>query len=1245
MLELRILGPLEVVVDGEPVELRRAKQRSLLALLLLSAGEVVSADRLIEELWAGAPPATAKDALQNYVSQLRKALGRDVIATRAPGYVLEVEPDQTDVGRFERLVDEARGAGDAETRAAVLREALDLWRGTPLADLAFESFTGLEVARLEELRAAARADLADAELALGHHAELVPELEATMAERPFDERPRAQLMLALYRAGRQADALEAFQDARRTLADELGLDPGAQLRELEQAILRQDTALDLPLAIPTITEERRKTVTILFADLVESTELAEALDPEALRRVLDGYFAAARRAIESHGGTIEKFIGDAVMAVFGVPVAHEDDALRAVRAAVDTRTAVAALSDAAKREQGLTLDLRIGINTGDVYVGDPGQGAGLVTGNAVNIAKRLEQAAPTGSIMLGAPTLELVRDAVRVKAVKPRGRRDEKPLTAFRLLELFADAPAVARYLEAELVGREEELRWLLDAFGQAKREPPSRVVTVVGEPGIGKTRLANELVALAEAEATVLTGRCVSYGEGATYLPLREMVSVVDLRAALEGAEDAELVAQRVSELTGLAEGTAPAGEGAWAVRRLFEALARERPLLLVFEDVHWAEPTLLDLVEQLAERASGPILALCIARPELLEARPGWAEKGLVLEPLGEGESVALLASLPGGDELAPETLERIVEVAGGNPLFAEQLFAYVSEGGAEALAAVPPSVEALLESRLDLLEADERGLLQRAAVVGREFSHRALTELSSVEETAAISRLVFELVRKGLVRPARAEEEAFRFHHVLVRDVAYSGLPKADRARLHERYADRLGTEPDAPDEIVGYHLEQAYRYRAELGPVDRRAKQIAADAGARLGAAGMRAFRSGDMPATTNLLRRATSLLPTDDSYRRELLCDLALTRHASGDSKGAVDALSEAIARSREAGDRRIESWAAIELAYIQLQREPQKSADDLLEATAAGISIFESVQDHRALGRALVLMGWVHGGRRSNHTVWLDAAERALAHYKVAGWSTATCLGQIGGALCYGPTPVEIAVKRIEHHLARDVCDRAGRAYLLSFRASLAAQQEDFDRARSMLASARTTLNELGLTFAALAYCGEVQASIDLLSGEPAAAATALRVLCDELQRLGASSYLASRASDLAEALLQVGRGDEAYSWTETAEVNAAGDDLNAQMGWPPVRARIHAQRGEFMLADALARQGVLLADRSDDLNRRAKAYAALASVLHDAGNDADAGRALIRATELYKEKGNLAGLARVETLNDPALA
>ena len=358
-----------------------------------------------------------------------------MIVTRDPGYVLEADASPDDLGRFEQLVAEARG--EREARAAKLREALGLWRGPPLADLAYEAFTGLEMARLEELRASAQADLVDAELELGRHGELVAELETTIAERPFDERPRAQLMLALYRAGRQADALEAYSHARRTLDEELGLEPGTQLRELEQAILRQDTALEAPLAAPVGLEERRKTVTILFADLVESTELAEALDPESLRRVLDGYFGAARRAIEGHGGTIEKFIGDAVMAIFGVPVAHEDDALRAVRAAADTRAAVAALSEAVEREHGLKLEPAHRDQHGRRLRRRP-RPRGPRHGQR---GQRREADRASGAVRLDHARRRDARARPRRRPCEGRQAAHEGAAAAFRLLELVAGAP------------------------------------------------------------------------------------------------------------------------------------------------------------------------------------------------------------------------------------------------------------------------------------------------------------------------------------------------------------------------------------------------------------------------------------------------------------------------------------------------------------------------------------------------------------------------------------------------------------------------------------------------------------------------------------------------------------------------------------------------------------------------------------------------------------------------------------
>src|SRR6266513_768973 len=338
-MEFRILGPLEVVESGRKIELGRRRLRALLAFLLLHANEPISSDRLIDEVWGPEPPKTAGASLQNYVSRLRKVIGADALVSQAPGYMLRVDPERFDLARFERLTAEARGAEPRE-RAEKLRAALALWRGPALDDLAFESFARDEVGRLEEGRLAALEDCIDAELELGKEGDLVAELEELVEQHPLRERFRAEQMRALYRAGRQADALAALQEAREVLREELGLEPGEELRALQQAILRQDASLGAAPYAPGERSPDRRTVTVVFCDLVGSSELAAKLDPEAYRALLSRYFELVRGPIERHGGTVEKFIGDAVLAVFGVPDLHEDDALRAVQAAVETRDAL-----------------------------------------------------------------------------------------------------------------------------------------------------------------------------------------------------------------------------------------------------------------------------------------------------------------------------------------------------------------------------------------------------------------------------------------------------------------------------------------------------------------------------------------------------------------------------------------------------------------------------------------------------------------------------------------------------------------------------------------------------------------------------------------------------------------------------------------------------------------------------------------------------------------------------------------
>jgi tetratricopeptide (TPR) repeat protein len=711
-------------------------------------------------------------------------------------------------------------------------------------------------------------------------------------------------------------------------------------------------------------------------------------------------------------------------------------------------------------------------------------------------------------------------------------------------------------------------------------------------------------------------------------------MVEGVDLKSALTAADDAGLVERRVLELVGLAEGTTPAGEGAWAVRRLFEALGRERPLLVLFEDVHWAEPTLLDLVEQLAERATGPILVVCIARPELLDARPGWTERALELEPLAEQDAVALLASLPGGEDLSDNARGQIVAIPAGNPLFAEQLVAFVAERGPEALTAVPPSVEALLESRLDMLDADERALLQRAAVVGHVFSHRALAELSSTEVAASISTQLFELVRKGLVRPERGEEEAFGFHHVLVRDVAYNGLPRVDRARLHERYADLLDDEPDALDEIVGYHLEQAYRYRAELGPPNRRAKQLAADAGARLGAAGMHAWRRADVTATLGLLERATTLLPDTDALRCELLCELGVARYAGGNARGAQEALETALDASTRAMHGRITQRAKLETDFLRMELDPEGSAAGLLDTAARATPVFEAAEDDRALGRAWLLVGFVEGGHYCRNDAWEKAAERALVHYRRAGFPGATVLGNLCAALYYGPAPADVAISRCEELLCEQDSGRSGEAQILRYLAGLVAMKGDFDAGRRLSDRARDIFDDLGQSGSA-AHVANVRGDLELLAGDATAAQEYLSELCRFCEENDELGLLSTYATDLAEALIQLDDDGGAEHWTDVSSSHAASDDISAQFAWRAVRAKVLARKGRHEDAMALAREAVALAEPTDALNKRAATLLALAEVLRLSGNSAEADNAARDAVTLYEHKGNAAAVER----------
>lgn len=929
-LELRLLGALEARRAGERLRVGGAKPRALLADLLLHLGRPVSVDRLVDDLWGERPPASAAHAVEVYVSQLRNALDPEragLIAGRPVGYALVIDPERVDAYRFERLLDEGRAAlarGEASRAAVVLREALGLWRGPALADFTYEPFAQGAIARLEELRVEAMEERLDADLGAGRHAELVPELDALLVEHPFRERLRGQLMRALYGSGRQAEALAAYRSAREVLLAELGVEPSPALRALEAAILRQDDELTVspPQAAKVRAPEQRKLATILFADIVESTSLAGSVDPETLRHAFERYFDLAGTVLAEHGGTVQRFIGDALVAAFGVPAAHEDDALRAARAALELREAMDGLNEGLERTFGLRLGLRIGLASGEVVASDPVAREAFATGEAVNVATRLGEAAARGEILLGELTQRLIAHAARLEPVgELRLRGCAEPVNAFRLLDVAPGVPSLARRLDAPLVGRRGELEGLRAAFDKAVKAGNLGAVLMVGPAGIGKSRLASELAGGLGDGATVLEGRCPAYGAGLALWPVRTVIRAAagdESRDAIAAAFGGDATAaDRLAAALGPTP-SPPAEEIAWAFRLFCEGVARQRPLVLVLDDLHWAEPALLDLLEHLGEHSTGaPILMVCLAREELLEERPDFlAPHGRVyLDGLQADETKTLIGALMGEAALSEDTRLRIGEAAEGNPLFLEQLVALaVEQGDLDPERPLPTTIQALLLARLDRLGPGERAVLERAAVVGRQFLRSAVVELLEPNTAATAGRHIESLVRRGFLEPvlsAEPFEEAFRFRHVLIQAAAYGATPKGERARLHERHADQLGARPERTadvDAVLGYHLEQAYRYLAELGPVDEHARELAAQAGARLGNAGLRAWKGSDARAATNLLGRATALLPPDDPGRREILCELGVALRMAGESVRAEEMLLGATESFAAAGD-------------------------------------------------------------------------------------------------------------------------------------------------------------------------------------------------------------------------------------------------------------------------------------------------------------------------------------------------
>jgi class 3 adenylate cyclase/tetratricopeptide (TPR) repeat protein len=991
--------------------------------------------------------------------------------------------------------------------------------------------------------------------------------------------------------------------------------------------------------------ERRKLVTSVFCDLSGSTAMGERADAETVFATMNAYFEAARDALERHGGTVEKFIGDAVVGMFGVPEAHEDDALRACRAAIEIQERIASLNTALVERHASAISVRIGVNTGEVVAGATASRAGfasgdaVVLGDAVNTAARLEESAAPGEVLLGEQTHSLVRDGVTVEAVAPvEAKGKSEPLVAFRLLAVTVRG-SVPRRGGTVLVGRNDELTRLEAEFDKAVSERRCRLVTVVGDAGVGKSRLALELLARIGERAHLAHGGCLSYGEGITYWPVAQIVrELAGIRDDHTAEEAVSRVTPRIAQLLGLAEGSMTSDQAIDAVAEFVQHAAADGPLVAFVDDIHWAEPALLDLFERLPRLVDAPVLLLCLARPELREHRPNWPV-GVDLEPLGSSDVDALLESLD-----APAAARvRIAQTAAGNPLYTEELVAWAHDGG--DLDALPTSLNALLSARLDRLDAGARDALERGAVEGELFHQDTVLELTDEAARATVSEELAGLTRKDLIRLTAGTllvgEVAYRFKHILVREAAYRATTKRLRASLHERYADwleqRVGGRVGEYHEILGYHVEQAYRYRVELGPVDEAARALATRAARHLDPAGRRANDRGDVHAAANLLGRAAALLPADSLERLELLVPYA---YAVGESGRGVEARSideELYERATALGERRLAMHARLS-THGEGFWDPAIDFDERRALYEEGIETFTALGDEAGLAKCTRLLGRICRtlGQAAEAAAW---SERALVHANACSdlVTRRVVTQSLAMTLTGGPMPVADAIRRCEELREANTDDRVLDAVITRCLSELYAMAGRFDDAREAWEKSNRVLDDANMMIPSRVSQGHA-ASARELAGDRAGAEQELvaRWRYFSETRNGAPDTRAMQAAhDLANLYCDWGR------WEDAEECLAFHRDVPLPVHMVPGRlvaeARVAAHLGELVDAAARIRRAVELIDGTDGLNQRARVFLALAEVMRAAGQDAEADTAVATALELYEQKGNVAAAARLQ--------
>jgi class 3 adenylate cyclase len=1024
--------------------------------------------------------------------------------------------------------------------------------------------------------------------------------------------------------------------------------------------------------------ESRRIVTVLFSDIVGSTALGEALDPETLRVVMSRYFATMEAILERHGGTVEKFIGDAIMAVFGLRTIHEDDALRAVRAAVDMAEALAALNVDFQAERQVTIATRTGVHTGEVVAGDASARQTLVTGDAVNTAARLEQAAAAGEILIGEPTWRLVRDRVRTESIPAIGAKGKAaPVVAFRLLGVDLEADRRTLSPTEPLIGRAAELVLLKVAFDRVVAQRQVERVIVLGDAGVGKSHLIAEFLARASARATILRGHCLPYGEGITYWPIREIVlaaadvkdddpagmaagKVADL---VRDAEDGHLIGASLAGAIGLSAQPIRREEVFWAVRRMLEHLAATRPLIVLIEDLHWAEATLLELIDQVQSLIrDASVLVLCTGRPELADLAPEWrrsAPRSTTIELGGlPADAVAhLLDSLPGGRTIPATLRERIVASAEGNPLFVTEMVGMLVDDGLLAIGGdtataldpgsvrIPPTIQALLAARVDRLPDTERGLSQRASIVGRVFGQDAVLELTPPDARPGIVNDLLGLIRRDLIEaetPDLDVVDAYRFRHVLIRDAAYDALRKTDRADLHRRFADWL--ERTAADrlaeyqEIVGYHLASAYRYKTELRELGPLTDELGDRAAGHLHVGARRARDRGDSAAALSLCGQAEALPIADSRRRAGVLLDEGLAASDVGQLSEAGRCAQEALRIALDIADLaaaararllRLDIWS-VDGTFAAL--DPKVVAEleaARMDADASG--------DPRALAEAwfsMSIYSWADGRPTES------AAEvRTATGYARAAGDLRLVAELERNALVMtfaGPSPATEVMTQALALMDRSAAYPTVRAEVEEILALSEAMLDRFEDAHRDVDRSIATLGALA-QFGAQVNARTHKAWILRLAGDLPGCEAVLRAAVADAVALGDRSLESFASCRLTEALVNQGRYDEAEGPLSVAERDPVGATDTRIVG---ARARIRAARGDAGAATDVDTLLAMVAERPWP-NVRTEAYIDAAYAMASLGSRSTAAAYAREALRLCQAKGNIPLARRTQALVD----